>query len=373
MTTQLLNLVFYIFIISFFIQLIYYWGIFSRLAFYRKKGVTDKKYYRPVSVVISAKNEYENLLINLPLILEQDYPDFEVVLVNDCSEDDTDYLLRTYTEKYPRLKVVNIINNVNFFSGKKFPLSVGIKSAKNEILLLTDADCKPNSKNWIAEMQSNYDSKTAIVLGYGAYEKKKGFLNKLIRYDTLRIGIEYFSLALSGFPYMGVGRNLSYTKKLFYDNKGFTSHYTIRSGDDDLFINQSAKRKNTAIEISLDSHTLSEPKATFSLWFRQKRRHLTTGRFYKLSHKFLLGLFAFSQFTFFLAFVVLLIFMHQLIIIIPLLTIRLLSQLVINKKCIDKLNEKNLLLFSPLFEFILMIINIYLSFTNIFIKNTKWK
>ena len=136
------------------------------------------------------------------------------------------------------------------------------------------------------------------MLGYGAYEKKKGLLNKIIRYDTLRIAIEYFSLALSGFPYMGVGRNLSYRKGLFYDNKGFTSHYRIKSGDDDLFINQAATRHNTRIEISHDSHTLSEPKTSFSAWIKQKKRHLTTGKYYKFKHKFLLGLFALTQFLF---------------------------------------------------------------------------
>ena len=379
-----LNIVFIIFIISFSIQFIYFWGIYSRLAFYRKKDAADKNYYRPVSVVISAKNEFENLKENLPLILEQDYPDFEVVVVNDCSDDDTEFLLRKLSETYERLKVVNIMNNVNFFSGKKFPLSMGIKSAKNDVLLLTDADCRPNSKNWIHEIQSNYSeltqnsklktqNNTSIVLGYGGYFKKKGLLNKIIRYDTLRVAIEYFSLALSGFPYMGVGRNLSYTKKLFYENKGFTSHYTIKSGDDDLFINSVAKRRNARIEISPDSHTLSEPKTTFSAWMTQKKRHLSTGKHYKLRHKLLLGLFSLSQLIFFATFIVLVSFTYQLIIILLLLTIRLISLLIINKKCIDKLNEKNLLLFSPIFELIILIINIYLSFINIIFKNNKWK
>ena len=382
----MLEIVYIVFVSAFVVQMLYYWGVFSRLAFYRKKA-SDKSLYRPVSVVISAKNEFLNLQQNLPLILEQEYPDFEVVIVNDCSDDDTDYLLRDLVKRYDKLKVVNITNNVNFFTGKKFPLSMGIKSAKNEFLLLTDADCRPNSKNWIHEMQSNYTDKTSIVLGYGAYEKKKGFLNKLIRYDSLRIAIEYFSLALSGFPYMGVGRNLSYTKKLFFENKGFTSHYRIKSGDDDLFINQAATSNNTRIEISTDSHTISEPKTNLNDWIKQKKRHLTTGKYYKTKHKFILGLFALSQLLFISGLIVLLVYLcisisisgyefkdiSKLVIILSLLIVRLLSQLIINKKCIDKLNEKNLLLFSPIFEIFVMFLNIYLFFFNLFYKNNTWK
>ena len=333
----MLEIVYIVFVSAFVVQMLYYWGVFSRLAFYRKKA-SDKSLYRPVSVVISAKNEFLNLQQNLPLILEQEYPDFEVVIVNDCSDDDTDYLLRDLVKRYDKLKVVNITNNVNFFTGKKFPLSMGIKSAKNEFLLLTDADCRPNSKNWIHEMQSNYTDKTSIVLGYGAYEKKKGFLNKLIRYDSLRIAIEYFSLALSGFPYMGVGRNLSYTKKLFFENKGFTSHYRIKSGDDDLFINQAATSNNTRIEISTDSHTISEPKTNLNDWIKQKKRHLTTGKYYKTKHKFILGLFALSQLLFISGLIVLLVYLcisisisgyefkdiSKLVIILSLLIVRLL-------------------------------------------------
>jgi glycosyltransferase involved in cell wall biosynthesis len=374
---ELFEIIFFIFVVSFAVQIIYYWGIFSRLAFYKKRsevrGQKSDLQLRPVSVVIAAKNEYENLQENLPLILEQDYPDFEVVLVNDCSDDDTDYLLKVLSEKYDRLKVVNIVNNVNFFSGKKFPLSMGIKSAKNDILLLTDADCRPASNKWIYEMQSNYGGNTSVVLGYGTYAVKKGLINKLIRYDTFRIAIEFFSYALSGFPYMGVGRNLSYTKTLFYENKGFTSHYTIRSGDDDLFINKVANKKNTRIEISHGSHTVSEPKPNFSSWMKQKKRHLSTGMHYRFKHKLLLGLFSLSRFLFLASFTVLVIFSYEIFIVIGLLTFRLSSQLIINKLCINKLNERNLLLLSPVFELLLMFLNFFFWFSNLIFKSDKWK
>ncbi len=354
-----------------FIQLVYFWGVFGRFVFYKKKIFQDTT--PPVSIVITAKNEYQNLKKNLPLILEQDYPDFEVLVVNDCSDDDTEYLLKKLSEKYSHLKIATIYNNVNFFSGKKFPLSVGIKSAKNELLILTDADCSPASNKWIAQMQSGFNNKD-IILGYGAYESLPGFLNKLIRFDTITIAMQYFSYALNGLAYMGVGRNLAYKKTLFYKNKGFTKHYKINSGDDDLFINEVATRKNIGIEIHPDSITFSKPKKNFSDWCYQKKRHFSTSKYYKLKHKFLLGLYALTQFLFYVLLVFVIIFCpEQLWIALAIFIIRTGSFLFIVKRSMQQLNEHNLLLISPLLEIVIMLLNPFIALSNTIVKNNKWK
>ncbi|MFC2111125.1 glycosyltransferase [Bacteroidota bacterium] len=353
------------------IQLIYYWGIFSRLAFYSKK--TESKHHLPVSVVIAARNEYFNLQENLPLILEQDYPEFEVVVVNNSSNDESEYLLKELSDKYDKLKIVNIRENVNFFKGKKFPLSVGIKSAKNEYLLLIDADCKPTSNKWIENMQSAFDEKTQIVLGYGPYMPKKSILNTIIRFDTIQIAMQYLSYSLIGLTYMGVGRNLAYTKSLFHKSKGFSSHYKIMSGDDDLFINNVTNRKNTGIMINSDSFTYSESEDSFSNWTKQKKRHLSTGKYYKFKHKFLLGLYSLSLFLFYLTGISLLIIVFNIEIVVSLFALKLISQIFIFKKCMIKLNEKNLLLISPILEIVLLCINPVLSFANLIVKTNKWK
>ena len=188
------QLVAVLFLISAIIQILYYLIIFSKLAFYK---ADDKKNaeHPPVSVIISAHNEDYNLQENLPAILNQQYPDFEVVVVNHASRDNTSGILMELQYKYSNLKVVTIEQDLNFFKGKKFPLSIGIKSAKHDILLLTDADCKTTSDHWIESMVSNYISKTEVVLGYGPYNKYGGFLNLLIRYDTFMIALQYFSLS----------------------------------------------------------------------------------------------------------------------------------------------------------------------------------
>lgn len=354
------------------IQLVYYWFIFSRLAFYNasKRPVSDKQ--EPVSVVICAKNEYHNLVRFLPLILDQNYPEYEVIVVNDASDDDTFYLLRELSDKYPRLNVINIHQNLNFFVGKKFPLSIGIRSAKYETVLLTDADCFPSGPDWISSMQSVFTERTRVVLGYGAYISQPGLLNKLIRFDTLHVAMQYMSLALAGLPYMGVGRNLAYHKELFFKAGGFMKHYKVTSGDDDLFINEVAYGSNTRIQPAKEAITFSKPKQTFASWFRQKKRHLTTGGFYRTPHKITLGLFSLSQLAFYTLLIALAVLGVNWILLLGIYVLRLISQTIIIKKCMIRLGEKNFLLLFPFFEVFLMIINLLLGFAGLFSRKTQW-
>ncbi len=360
-----------------FILLFYYWFYFSRLALQKLKNrSTDEATNLSVSVVICAKNEFGNLKNNLPVVLEQNYPEYEVILVNDFSEDDSYFFLKSLQEKHNHFKVINLRENVNFFSGKKLALALGIKSAKYDTILLTDADCWPASKNWIKEMISVFDDKTEIVLGYGGYSKLKGFLNNLIRFDTVSIAIQYMGFALAGKPYMGVGRNLAYKKELFFKSGGFTSHYKINSGDDDLFVNKNAKRKNTQIAIHPDSFTFSEPKKSFGTWFKQKKRHLSTGGYYKFGDKFRLGLLAFSNTMFYISFIVFLALAQSfltLYIAAGLIFFKFFSQMLIYYYAGKRFNEPKLFLYSPIFDMIFAILNPLFAISNLFYRKNKWK
>lgn len=354
------------------IQVFYYLAIYGKVAFYRQKNEFARK-DQPVSVIICARDEFYNLKENLPLILQQDYPVFEVVVVNHASEDDTQYLLRDLAAEYPNLKTVNLLEDLNFFTGKKFPLSIGIKSASYEILLFTDADCIPRSNQWLRKIAANFVEGTEIVLGYGGYKRSKSLLNLLIRFDTVRVAMNYLGFARSGMPYMGVGRNMAYRKSLFYRQNGFISHYRIQSGDDDLFINKAATSKNTRIEIHPDSHTISSPKATLNQWIRQKRRHLMTGGLYKPGHKFALGLFAATQVLFLGLATTLLILWYQPYIVLGMLGLRLFSQLLVTGKVMRKFSEKGFLLLVPFFEIFLILVSPLLAIANALSKPVKWR
>jgi glycosyltransferase involved in cell wall biosynthesis len=366
-------ILFLIFTALFLIQLFYYGYFF--LKFLRYRDPVSDVVPGGVSVVICARNEYHKLKENLPLILNQNYPDFEVVVVNHASEDDTAFLLASLSEQHPNLKTVEIRENLNFFDGKKFPLSIGIKSATHELVLLTDADCRPVSQDWIRLMANGFSKEKDIVLGYGAYESSKSLLNRLIRFDTVHIALQYFSYALAGIPYMGVGRNMAYRKSLFYENKGFISHYTVHSGDDDLFINRASTRKNTRIVLDQASFTVSQPKKTFGEWWIQKKRHVSTAKYYRRIHQLLLGLYSSTTFLFYTFFILAILFSsnYSIFAVLFLFVVRLAFQLFIFRKTLKKLKEKGIWLLAPFFELLLILINSALTVSVFMTKNTKWK
>ena len=289
--------VFGVFAFAFLMQMWFYCGYFSRLAFYKKKELVSR--FPSTSIVICARNEDDNLVEFLPLVFNQDYPEFEVVVVNDCSFDNTGDVLKEFSKKHSNLKIVTIKEDEYYSHGKKVALMMGIKGASHECLLLTDADCKPNSNQWLKNMMQHFDAETEIVLGYGAYEKQKGFLNKIIRFDTFMIALQFLSFALARKTYMGTGRNLAYKKSLFFKMKGFASHYYVESGDDDLFVNEAATKQNSKIEIDIDTHTISRVKKNYRDWFRQKRRHITTFKHYNFWSKSRLISISLAQYLFF--------------------------------------------------------------------------
>jgi glycosyltransferase involved in cell wall biosynthesis len=293
------EIIFYIFCLIALIQLFYYGFFYSRVAFYKQKSRQQSQQH-PVSVIICARDEDENIARNLPGVLVQKYATtHEVIVVNDNSVDDSKYILEELQKTFKFLQIVDLKQEAKLISGKKYPLSIGIKEAKHEIVLLTDADCVPASEFWIQKMQDAYVNGTEIVIGYGAYYKRPGLLNKLIRFETFHSALQYLSFALAGNPYMGVGRNLSYKKDVFLRNKGFSSINHIPGGDDDLFINKVASKHNTRVVIDKDAITLSQPKSSFSQWLRQKTRHYSTARYYKKTNKVLLAAYSISQFLFY--------------------------------------------------------------------------
>lgn len=366
-----MQLVFALFIASTAIQLCYYLFIFSRFSSFKssKKGNLNT----PISVLICARNESENLQQFLPKIISQQYQNFEIVLINDRSYDDTFEVMESFKEKYPlKIKIVNVAETKSGGS-KKYALSLGIKAATHEYLLFTDADCFPNSDNWISEMSQQFTANKSIVLGYGAYRAiKNSWLNKLIRFETLMTALQYVSYANIGLPYMGVGRNLAYTKSLFFDNNGFANHLHLKSGDDDLFVNQNATKENCAISLHPDSFTISEPKITFKDWVNQKRRHVSTAKQYKPIHQFLLGLYYSSQLLFWALATLLLAFGFQWEIVLGLFLIRISIQYVIISSTSKKLNEKGLLLWAPFLEIFLVLTQLFIFIKNLVSKPTHW-
>jgi cellulose synthase/poly-beta-1,6-N-acetylglucosamine synthase-like glycosyltransferase len=266
-------------------ELAWIWGGLAQ-----NRTLLEPDYSTPLTLIIAARDEEYNLRKYLPIWLSQNHRAYEVMVVNDCSDDDTEFVLAEFQRKYPHLQVINLQESNIFKGGKKYALSLGIKGAQFERLIFSDADCKPASSDYLALMSAQFAKDKEIVLGFGHYIKTKGFLNYLIRMDTIQIAIQYLGLAERGFPYMGVGRNLAYYKGVFFEIGGFKKHQDLKWGDDDLFINQVATKNNTVVCATPDAITFSKARESFSSWITQKRRHMSTAVKYKLSTKVLLAI-----------------------------------------------------------------------------------
>lgn len=328
----------------------------------------------PISVVICAKNEADNLKKNLAVVLEQDYPDYEVIVVNDGSWDSTQDVLEAIQKDYSKLRIsaTNSLDNDLMMGGKKFAQTIGIKAAKNEWVVFTDADCKPASNQWLKHMNSGMHEDKEIVLAYGPYDKTSGFLNKLIRFDTFHVGLQYLSYALAGIPYMGVGRNMAYRKTLFFKHKGFAAHMHIPSGDDDLFVNAAATKNNCAIVCHQESWCYSSPEKNLSDWMRQKRRHFNTAGLYRSKHKVLLASYGMVQWSFWISFFALLILDYQRLIVLSIFAVKYLIQFYTNLRASSKLGDRDLIWLSPFYELVLLFTSTFMILMNVFSKPKKW-
>lgn len=247
----------------------------------RSEKRTADKTPKPVSVIVYAKNEFENLHKYLPSLLTQDYPEYEIIVVNDGSTDESDNILKTFEHEYKHLYHTYIPEDVKYLSRKKLALTVGIKAAKHDILLFTEANCQPLSQKWISTMAGRYTPDTKIVLGFCGYGSYKGLFHKLVAYDNLMTGLQYISSALCRHPYKGNGRNLSYRKELFFEHKGYYKSLNLHAGDDDLFVNESATPSTTEVEYSADSITEMAQIERFGVWKEMKVSRAATQRYYR--------------------------------------------------------------------------------------------
>lgn len=359
--------------VVFLIQLYFYLFRFGRVAFYKKPQLPARPQI-PVSVVISAHNESQNLRKLLPRLLEQDYPNFEVLIVDDRSSDYSHTWLEEEQKKNSRVRFLHIEKTPKHFTPKKWALTMGIKHAANNVVVLTDADCLPNSPFWLSEMAAKFEKEgPQINLGFSQYRRLPGFLNTFIRFETLYSGMLYLGAGLARLPYMGVGRNLAYRKTFFLERKGFLAHKEILSGDDDLFVNYNADSRNTVVTISPESLVYSNPKTSWSAWFVQKTRHWSAGKEYKASSKTGLALFMLSSWLFWITFVVLLSLWIEPYLVLGVFLFRtiLLYYLLIQGS--KKLGDPFLCWYLLLLDLLMVFYQLIIGVVSFFTKQTKWK
>ena len=266
----------------FLIQIIYYLCLYNRIHARRRAVKQGNMHFTqelpPISVIICAREESENLRRNLGAVLEQDYPLFEVIVINDGNTDESEDYLTILEEKYPHLYHSFVPDSSRYISRKKLAVTLGIKASKYEWLVFTNANCMPQSNQWLRLMARNFTSRTQVVLGYSGYERGKGWLHKRVAFDNLFTSMRYLGFALAGSPYMGIGRNLAYRKELFYQQKGFSAHLNLQRGDDDLFINHVATPENTRVETDANAIVRMQPLLRAKDWKEEKIGYASTAR-----------------------------------------------------------------------------------------------
>ena len=369
--TIIIEYLFYIFLVATVIQLLYHVLIFIRIWFYKEPEHIN---YKPVSVVVSSKNQLNHIRSNLIHFLNQDYPEFEIIVINDASSDGTDDYLEELEKKYGHLKVVTntVQENDRFNKGKKFGITLAIKSATHDTLLFSDADSYPSSNQWIKKMQASFCSKKQIVLAYSRLEKRKGFLNRLLRYESLYEGLLSFSCTLCGFPLLAQRRNLGYDRALFFSINGFFSHLNLSRGEAKLFVDEASNSRNTTVCLSPEGMTLSNKQKSYLEWFSDKRSYFHLAKRLRFSSLLLLGINFFSQFSFWLLFPVLLIYQINPQLVLLAFTLRFCLQYIVYWKMCKFTNEYRLLWFLPFYEISLMLIHFILSLSTFIKKVHDW-
>ena len=361
-TTYQTEIVFIIFLITILTLLVYYLLIFRKFTFHKSVASADEKHI-PVSIVITSKNEAYYLKKTLPLLLTQEYTDYEIVIVNDNSNDDTNYLVKYFNKEYPNIKLVDLSSSVTNIKGKKFPIAIGIKEAKYEHILLTTASCYPSSKLWLRKIAGHFNN-NKIILGFNTFETKPNIINILIHFDIFHTAIQYFSYHLVKMSFMGMGGNLAFTKSLFFDNKGFASHNHLAFGEDTLFVNKVATASNCTIEYAPEAHTYQSVKPAFRFWKYLKSNQIQSKKYFQKKHRLLLSLYQWNSFFFYTFFILSLCFslnkLPFLITTLSLFMVKLIVQYVIFGFAASKLNEKRIVPYILIFDLLFAILNPFL-------------
>jgi glycosyltransferase involved in cell wall biosynthesis len=346
----------YFFVAIIAVHFFYFIIVFGKFSF--EKPIPSKYTQPPVSVIVYAKNNQDKIVTLLPKLIEQNYPNFEIVLINNSSDDDAVAVFEKFVKQNALIKLVNVVQNEQFWDNKKYALTLGIKAASNDYLLFIDNNCLPASRNWIATMSSHFDTEKSIILSHNKIAKQAGFLNALIRFDNFFKSLQLFAWAKNGKPFSGSNKNIAYTKEVFFSVKGFVNHIKVKKGEAALFVNEAATSKNTEISINKESFTIEDVAQNFTQWATEKEKESTVYKNFRLKDKLRLLLFSFSQLLFIILSIALLILQIQSELVIGLIVLRYIFVGISLSKAAIKLDEKGFLMWFPIFEMILVFLQL---------------
>jgi len=259
-----------------------------------KKTISSVRKNHFISVIVAARNEERHLASLLSNLLKQEYPQdkCEIIIVNDRSTDKTKYILKNFSQKYPRIRYISIKDEISGLVGKKRALTEGIRLAQGEVLLFTDADCRPG-KFWLSSMNEIFSRGFDVVVGYSPLVcRNKGNMKRIICMlkKLERLAMFTFSAGSIGWNWgiTATGRNFAYKKEVFESLNGFDGIGHVPSGDDDLFLQKISKNKKYGIGFAAAyrSFVPSIEQKSGSQTFQQEKRRGSKWRYYPPLVKF---------------------------------------------------------------------------------------
>lgn len=348
----MLTILFYIFIAVIFIQILHYTILYGNIAFGSSNSQKSSEII-PVSILVYIKDQENNLPAFLPALLNQEHPKFEIILINNASEDNSLEIIESFAAGNPKIKIVNVINNEAFWGNKKYALTLGIKVASFNQLLFIEPDALPSSPFWALEMSQKFSSSKGVILGHTQIRKTpKSFISQLLRYQNTFKSTDLFAWSHFGKPIHGNARNQGYKKDLFYKVNGFIREMKIPYGDEYAFIEEIGTKKNTAEAISANSFTVMDIPNTFSTWKEMLKTNNLLLKSSKIGHRIKIRFFNFIQLSFFILSAVLLSFLYQWEVVLALFLFRYLIVYFYNNKLFKIFNNKDLIWTLPFLEII---------------------
>lgn len=205
-----------------------------------------------VSVVVYSRDEASSLEQLLERLFAQEYEGkFEIIVSNDGCNNAIEDLVKRMTPRFHDMRVTFVPDEARSLSRRKMALTLGVKAAKYDIVVLTYADSIINSTHWIASVASLFEPEKDVVIGPAIPKRLygRGLPRIMRRLDIELTTLTWISSALRGKAFRGEGHNLAFRKQTFFDHKGYARTLNLHYGDDDMFVDEISDKNNTAVNI----------------------------------------------------------------------------------------------------------------------------
>lgn len=234
----------------------------------------------PVTILIAPHDNAHELEAHLPLLLSQVYePGYEVIVVAEKGDAETEDVLKRFDQN-PHLYSTFIPDSSRYMSRKKLAITLGVKAARNEWILLTDAFCAPCSDEWLRLMARHCTTERNLVIGYSGYAAGS---DPFYRFERLHTACYLMNKDVKSVAYRTNGTNLMFRKSEFLNHNGYQGNLNLIRGEYDFLVNKYARKGGTALELSPEAWIREDAPSVKSwrnkhIFYLETRRHLKRSR-----------------------------------------------------------------------------------------------